>query len=332
MRLLRAEWYRLFTRRFTQVMVALLIAAFAITIASTFAGSYRPTADDVSRAEQQVESEMHDRELRFEQCHAVEHGELTDVGVPPDCSALDPARYPPPSTADFLPGVFVFEQEIRGLLFFLVAFLALFGFLVGSSFVGAELSSGGMTNLLLWRPQRTRVLAAKLTALLGGVLGLSLVSSVVYIGAFWLIAQNQGVLGEVDASFWRELAPLYVRGVVLVLAASVAGFALATLGRHTAAALGTMAAYAVVWELGARMVMYAVETPRPDQLMLSSYLGAWLEGEIWLHDPLSCRRDTLGVCDGSYVINWQTAAAVLALLTAGVLLAAIADFRRRDLS
>ena len=48
--------------------------------------------------------------------------------------------------------------------------LALFGFAVGASFVGAEWHSGGMMNLLLWRPRRLALLAQKLGALLLSVL------------------------------------------------------------------------------------------------------------------------------------------------------------------
>ena len=37
------------------------------------------------------------------------------------------------------------------------AILALVGFVIGASFVGAEWSTGGMMNLLLWRPKRLTV-------------------------------------------------------------------------------------------------------------------------------------------------------------------------------
>ena len=40
--------------------------------------------------------------------------------------------------------------------------------MIGASFVGAEWNSGGMMNLLLWRPQRLKVLSTKLAALLAG--------------------------------------------------------------------------------------------------------------------------------------------------------------------
>ena len=49
--------------------------------------------------------------------------------------------------------MFTFAEEAEPLLYFLIAFLALFGFLVGASYIGADLNSGGVVNLLLWRPR-----------------------------------------------------------------------------------------------------------------------------------------------------------------------------------
>ena len=55
----------------------------------------------------------------------------------------------------------------------LAALLALVAFVIGASFVGAEWNSGGMMNLLLWRPQRLQVLGTKLAALLVGLTALT---------------------------------------------------------------------------------------------------------------------------------------------------------------
>src|SRR5262249_10116209 len=138
---------------------------------------------------------------------------------------------------------------------FLAAYLALFGFLVGSTFVGAELSSGGMTNLLLWRPKRLQVLGAKLGVLLGSVGLFSVLFSAVYVGTFYAIAQVTGYVGTVDSALVSGAGLLLVRGLGLVLIVTACAFGVATLGRHTAAALGLATAYVVVWEGGARLIM-----------------------------------------------------------------------------
>jgi ABC-2 type transport system permease protein len=333
--LVRAELERLTARRFVQLMVALLLIAFAVTAATTLAGSHRPTADELNRARAQAAEEVASREAAHTRCLRIKEGTVTPVEndyVPRDCAELDPALADDPiSAADYLAGVFVFADKAEPLLYFLVAFLTLFGFLVGASYIGADLNSGGVVNLLLWRPRRWAVLGAKLGALLGGLLALSAVASAAYLGLFWLIGQTAGLPGGTTSEFWGSLGATYGRGLVLVLLAGAVGFALATLGRHTAAALGTVAAYLVVWELGARLVLDIVGAARPERWMLSTYLAAWLSGEVRFWDHLACDGEFGGFCEGFYVIGWGPGLAVLLALTVALVAGAFTAFRRRDL-
>ncbi|MFI7211858.1 ABC transporter permease subunit [Micromonospora maritima] len=335
MNLVRAELERLAARRFVQLMVVLLAVAFAVTVVTTLGGSHRPTEVELSRAQAQAAEEVRRLELAHDRCLRIKAGTLTadeNDYLPRDCAQIDPAQSETlPTASDYLSGVFVFAREAEPLLFFLVAFLALFGFLVGASYIGADLNSGGVVNLLLWRPRRPTVLAAKLGTLLGGLLALSVLASVAYLGAFWLIGQASGLTGRTGGDFWVTLGAIWARGLVLVLATAALGFAIATLGRHTSAALGTVAAYVVVWELGARLVFQILEVGRPDRFMLSSYLAAWLNGEVRFWDGNACSTGISGFCDGSYTLTWVSGMVVLLGLTAALVVAAFTVFRRRDL-
>ncbi|MCW3843329.1 ABC transporter permease, partial [Micromonospora yasonensis] len=152
MNLVRAEVERLAARRFVQLMVVLLLVAFAVTVATTLAGSHRPSAEELSRARAQAAEEVASREADHTRCLRIKAGEITpdeNDYVPRDCAELDPAlRKEPITAANYLSGVFVFAQKAKPLLYFLVAFLVLFGFLVGASYIGADLNSGGVVNLL----------------------------------------------------------------------------------------------------------------------------------------------------------------------------------------
>ncbi|MET8041733.1 ABC transporter permease subunit [Micromonospora sp. NPDC005215] len=334
MNLVRAELERLSSRRFVQLMVVLLALAFAVTAATTLAGSHKPSADEMNSARAQATDARQSMETAFQQCLARQNGTLPQADMdqyfPRECSEIDPVRQERlPIAADYLPGVFSFAQQALPLLYFLIAFLVLFGFLVGASYIGADLNSGGVVNLLLWRPRRLTVLGAKLGTLLGTVLVLALLASVAYLATFWVIGQTAGLPGRLDGDFWRSLGAVHARGLVLVLLASALGFAIATLGRHTSAALGAFAAYAVLWELGARLVLEIVDARRPDQLMLSSHIGAWLNGEATFWDPQRCSGTDY--CDGSYSLTWGPALLVLLALTGVLTAAAFAVFRRRDL-
>ncbi|MGV9211624.1 ABC transporter permease subunit [Micromonospora sp. RB23] len=337
MNLVRAELERLSARRFVQLMVVLLVLAFGVTAATALAGSHRPSAYELSQARQKAIEARQSMEVNYQQCLAQRGGISTPDTqdyLPPDCSDMDPAQQDRlPVASDYLEGVFSFTEQARPLLFFLITFLVLFGFLVGASYIGADLNSGGVVNLLLWRPRRLTVLGAKLGTLLGGVLALAVAASVVYLATFWMIGQVAGQTGEPDGDFWRSLAAVHGRGLVLVLLATATGFAIATLGRHTSAALGAVAAYAVVWELGARLVLAIVNARRPEQMMLSTYLGAWLNGEVRLWDSQLCRDNFSGTsCQGFYTLTWRPSLAVLLAVAGGLTMLAFAAFRRRDLN
>ncbi|TDC38590.1 ABC transporter permease [Micromonospora sp. 15K316] len=335
MKLVRAELERLGARRFVQLMIVLLVLAFGATASTTLAGSHRPTAAELVEARTQAAESRRQMDDVYQRCVDRVNGNLPpgaeEEYFPADCGEVDPVRQERlPVATDFLPGVFVFSQQAESLLYFLIAFLVLFGFLVGASYIGADLNSGGVVNLLLWRPRRMTVLGAKLGTLLGGVLGLSLLASVVYLATFWVIGQAAGFPGHLDGAFWRDLGAVHGRGLVLVLLATVLGFALATLGRHTSAALGTAAAYLVVWELGARLVMEIVDATHPERFMLSSHVGAWLSGRVEFWDASACAT-AAGFCDRVYALTWQPALAVLIGLTGVLAGAAFLVFRRRDL-
>ncbi|MBQ1017927.1 ABC transporter permease subunit [Micromonospora sp. D93] len=335
MNLVRAELERLSARRFVQLMVVLLVLAFAVTAATTMAGSHKPSASEMNSARAQAAEARRDLEASHQECLARQNGTLpadTDRYFPSDCSEIDPIRQDRlPIPADFLPGVFSFAEQAQPLLYFLIAFLVLFGFLVGASYIGADLTSGGVVNLLLWRPRRVTVLAAKLGTLLGTVLVLALLASVAYLATFWVIGQTAGLPGRLDGDFWRSLGAVHGRGLVLVLLASALGFAIATLGRHTSAALGAFAAYAVVWELGARLVLEIVDARKSDLFMLSSHIGAWLNGGARFYDERLCAGGPSLNCDSFYTISWGSSLLVLLVLAGGLTAAAFAVFRRRDL-
>ncbi|KIR65431.1 ABC transporter permease subunit [Micromonospora haikouensis] len=334
MNLVRAEWERLATRRFVRLMLVLLVLAFAVTAVTTLVGSHRPSPDEIVAAQQSAAQQRQALEDTFQQCLAAVRGTLPPEEAqdyPPNCSVFDPGqRDRLPVAADHLQGVFTFADQARPLLYFLVAFLVLFGFLVGASYIGADLSTGGVANLLIWRPRRLAVLGAKLGTLLGALTLLSVLASAAYLGVFWLIGQGAGLPGATGGDFWPGLGLIWLRGLVLVLLAAAAGFALATLGRRTAAALGAVTAYAVVWELGLRVVVEVVGLPRGEDWMLSTYLDAWLTGEARLSDATAC-RGVSGYCDGNYQIGWVLGLAVLLTLVGVLTMAAFGAFRRRDL-
>jgi ABC-2 type transport system permease protein len=245
-----------------------------------------------------------------------------------ECTRPDPADYRMESQ---LVGVFVFAKEITDLFYFVAVFLALFGFLVGASFIGAEMTSGGLTNLLLWKPRRAVVLGAKLLTVVVSVFVLSALVIGAYLGAFWGVSAVSGFAGDLSGTFWPDLLALVARTVLFVAGFTVIGFSIAVIGRHTAAALGAVAAYAVLWEVGLRIVLDTVDAPHLDRWMLSTYVAAFLDGSIEFYDGFTNCSVYTG-CSSTYTVTWGEGALVLGVLTVLVASGAFVLTQRRDLA
>lgn len=334
MNLVKAELRRLLSRRFVRVLTILLIGVFGITIFVTMGSSRTPTADDWYSARLTATSENQVRQQIYRECLSAHEA---DASVVERAKFPDRCEYAEAQPEDFLYDTYVFRKSIKPLIGFLAAYLALFGFLIGATFVGAELSSGGMTNLLLWRPRRGQVLGAKLGVLLGAVGIFSVLFSAVYIGTFYGIAQATGYVGSLDSAFLSDMYLTAVRGLALVLVVTACAFGVATLGRHTATSLGLATAYVVVWEGGARLMMELLNANAPDPWFLSTYVGAWMTGKLSLYQRYGgpCMDVATGDsfdCSNSYVIYWWHGAIVLAALLAVFVGGAFAVFRRRDLA
>lgn len=151
-----------------------------------------------------------------------------------------------------------YRSRLKGVLQGVSGALAVVGWALGASLVGAEFASRGMTTLLTWEPRRLRVFVAKSAAAVLAMAALALgVLALVAVVMMPSLVLHHAPVRAVDPS-WATLAGVVGRGVVLMAIASGIGFALATVGRNTAAALGAGFAYIIVLEniLGSSMVRW----------------------------------------------------------------------------
>jgi hypothetical protein len=336
--LVRAELRRLFKRRLTRYTLVLMVLALA-AIAAAFAASSQsigPAQQAAARAEasreEQASRQLADRERA--ECEDARARGVEDSRFPKEVNCAD-ITGPPPGSFDpswYLPYQFDFREQFSLFIYVFAGILALFAFIVGASYVGAEWSSGGMMNLLLWRPKRLTVLFTKLGVLLGSLIALALPLGALWTVAFWTIGRYDGRLGKLTSGVWQSFALDGVRGLALVLAAAVVAFGLASAGRHTAMALGAAVAVAVVSEIGVRIVVSILGVSFGDRFVLSTYATSWLVKKYTLFDWNSCNF-VAGACEPKeYVVTWQSSALVLGVGTAVVLAAAVWLMRRRDIT
>jgi hypothetical protein len=243
---------------------------------------------------------------------------------------FDPAQVRP---EDYMPHVFSFADEAPDLLKAFGGVLTLFAFAVGASFIGAEWSSGGVMNQLLWRPRRLRLLGGKLGTLFAAITTTTIVLMAVWIAALWGLATLRGRVGEVTSGVSQSMGLTGLRALALVLAAGAIGFAVASLGRNTATALGLAVGYVIVLEIGTRIVLEVAEVIKPERWFLSSYAIAWLNQRVIFTEWRHCRYDTTGNCQSyNWTIDMKQASIVFGSILVVSVFAAFLAFRRRDVT
>jgi ABC-2 type transport system permease protein len=338
MSLARAERRRLVKRRFTRYMLLLVVGVLAAIAIGTFASNHKIDAAQIAAADRAADRE-YERQAQFirQERQACEQAKAagTDTGdrYPPDCSVISPPPRDAFSREQFMPATFEFRTDFEPTITIVAGILALFAFVVGASYVGAEWHSGGMMNLLLWRPRRLTVLLTKLATLLGALVGLFVGLAAVWTAAFWSIGTYRGTTDRVTSGVWQSFALTGLRGLGLVLAAGVIGFGLASLGRHTALALGTAVGVGVVGQIGVGIALQLIDVQFVERWLWPSYLQAWMDKRLVLRDFEACNFSIVGECrPDEFVITWQQSGVVFAVATAAILAVALWAMRRRDIT
>ncbi|WP_029290126.1 ABC transporter permease subunit [Cellulomonas sp. HZM] len=200
--------------------------------------------------------------------------------------------------------------------------------LMAVSFVAAEFSTGAISNWLTFAPRRGRVYVSKVVAALLGVVPVAALTVLVAAGGTVLAFRTNGLADDVPAPVWHRLLDTSLRLLALAPMAALLGAALAFLLRHTAAVLGTLVGWAVLWE---GIVGNTVSWARPYTLTLS--INAWVRGGTNYSVEDCSTRDDAGMLQCTWVdkhlgmaqAGWQLVgvAVVLALV-------ALVVFRRRD--
>ncbi len=318
MNLYRTELHRFMRRRLTLLfglcsLVGLLLLAFMVAATSRNA----PTPDELAFAEEQAA--MYQADL--DRCRAEEdyfeqewgynaNADYPELGHAEVCEELlawgtDPVDHYPY-------GVFRFAEDGVLILIGVTIVAGLLVMLLAASLIGAEWSSGGMSNLLVWHPNRWKVWGAKLGAALtmcaaavGALLALA-------FPLFYAAAALRGEVGELDAQWWEGALAVLARTAALTLGMTVAGSALAMLGRHTAVAGGVIAGYLVIGDLLVRLAGVAFKVQYPDLFSLYTWVTVWIIGDTQLYsytdlpeemsDPMTLTIPAAGLLIGGVVL------------------------------
>jgi ABC-2 type transport system permease protein len=340
--LLRTELSRFFARRFLHV-TAIFIVLVSGAVLAVVAGNSTPVGpEEYAAAQEAAQSDYEVNKAYLQQEYQdcvddvtspVPSGQYGDGGLEVCAGILEKGRGITPNDPEvYLPAQFRLADELDDWTYLAAAMLCVFGFAIGASFVGAEWTSGGMTNLVLWVPRRIALLATKLGAALLSIGALSVVFLGLWVGSLAWIAQARGNVDGATPGFWQSELLLCVRVLVLVLAATTIGFALASLGRHTAAALGISIGYALIAEIGTMLVFGVLNGAFPERFRLSTYIVAWLTKRLELYEYHVCLGAGTDCGSRFYVVDLAGSAAVLGALVVLLAGGALLVFRRRDIA
>ncbi len=206
------------------------------------------------------------------------------------------------------------RERLEGVLHGVTGTLAIIGWALGASLVGAEFAARSMTTLLTWEPRRGRVFVAKTIAAVATMSLFAFLVLVLVALAMWPALAFHGAPLQPNDPTLASLAGDITRGVALTALASGIGFAIATIGRNTAVALGVGFGYIVILEN-----------------ILGSSLERWrqwlLLGNVIV--LVSGNDEGGGEIPGRTVVG---AAVFLTVVTVAMLAVAGGTFRTRDLA
>ena len=304
------ELRRVLARRMLRVLTLLAVAGITVAGVLTFLNTEKVTSEQLVARTQAAAARM----------AACEAG--TD---PPevDGRGIDPQRLPPPGSAErrefcrFAAGGVDDPRfkltTLKGILQGTTAPLVVVAWLIGASVIGSDWQSRTITTVLTWEPRRARVLLTKAFACVVVASAFALLAQAMLSLALLPSAYLHGTTAGANGDWLLSVLGVLLRGTCLVAIAAAVGFAVASIGRNTAAALGIGFAYFLVIE---------------------NVVGSFLEDfRRWLVLGNAIVLVS-GQDSGGEVIGRSVPVAALYLTAVGIGLLAVATmvFRRRDVA
>ncbi len=323
-RLAGAELRRLCYRRLVRVVALLAVLGFLAAMFTSYRQHNRPGAADLAAATRSRDQLIAQLDQGYADCLKTQ---------PP----ADAEKFcgPPPTAEDLPLSQFLTRRpleagQVSDYALAIGVALAMLGFVIGASFIGAEWSSRDLVSWLYWEPRRLRLMAAKLVALVGALLAVAVLAQLIWFGAAHLLLHYRGQpvssLGPRAHYFWRHVVDAQLRAVLLVLPTTVLGFALANLMRNTAAAFGTGFVYFAVVESVLRSW-----NPDWQPYLLTTNIGAWVSNNgLTVYGRQVFDRQVNAFIARPIHLSNAHGATVLAVYAALVLLISLAVFWRRD--
>jgi ABC-2 type transport system permease protein len=240
--LLAGEVERLLARRLVRVLALIAVVAIALAGILTFLNTEGVSAAERSARQRRARAEL----------EACLERSASEVGPPEAPEGPGAPPISPEERCSFAVGAVDDPRfalsDLKGILQATTGPLVVVAWLIGASSIGADWQSRTMATILTWEPRRPRVLLAKAAASALVACAFAVAAGMLLSAALLPSAYLHGTTAGTGGSFGRSLAGVALRGTAMVAIASTLGFAVSSIGRNTAAALGIGFGYFVVFE------------------------------------------------------------------------------------
>ncbi len=305
--LLAVEIRRILSRRAVFGAAGLVLLGMLVAGSVLFVRSHRPAPAELRAQQQRVEADRR---------HAVAECASGSFNIPKE-------EIPPGMTLQQYCEQVIGTPEIEDPAFRLVhyrdvaenlsgLFIAVL-MILAASIIGAEWHAGTVTTQLTWEPRRNRVLAVKAIAIALFAFAFFLLAQILLFGVLVPSAVLRGTTEGATLAWLQGAAGVVLRGAAAAALASVIGFAVASIARNTAAAVGAVFVYVAILE-----PLIRANRPNWQRWYLYDNLATFVSGHRL--DFTTYGRSVAG------------AAVLICLYTLAFVLAAMAVFRRRDVT
>jgi hypothetical protein len=135
------------------------------------------------------------------------------------------------------------------------------------------------------------------------------------------------------AGAWQSILLMELRGLVMVLFAGAIGFGLASVGRHTAVAMGVAIGVIVLFQFGLGTVLSLARVKFMEAYLIPVWGVAWMDKSVRLDDyNAPCLASPNGCVPPTLTITWPMAGGVFAAVLVLVLGVAMWTMRSRDIT
>jgi ABC-2 type transport system permease protein len=313
MRLLRSEFLRARSRRLVPMVVVFGLLAIAVSMTIAAINTKPPSAAEIADAQQR-------QEQNFQRCM---NGKFLgpDGQLPAGYDSLE--AYCTDNTGPYVNGIQL--RDLDEILMGIATFLVLLGALLGASLGGSDWTNDTMTTLLTWEPRRIRVLLVRAFVVVVFVFAITLFLQVVFSAVYALAASTRGTTFA-TGGMWSDAAQTALRTSVLATAFGVIALSIAMIGRSTVASLGALVGYLILFE-------GVIAGFRPS---IQGWLLMRAGGVIISQEPIvdygSGDYSGSNYQEPTLLMSTGRANIVLAAYVIGLLVLALAVFRRRDVT